>query len=229
MGAKTVKLLHLLLAVDLVLASACAVAQTQITLGGSTQAVTFQGSTSSITEAVTLGHCNHAGVCKVSGGAYGTGSVGQIPYTISSMLNTITITLVNAATGIWSFAQSKPVTFAYGRAGSLLEGFLTFESLDQKPGTSTATADALLTVTGGSLAGVFGPEDALDVTIKFHSKKNLESLLGTKRRLQGKLSSGDILLTPEPSSMLLIGSAFLVAGTMLRFRRRSRWSSTNEA
>jgi hypothetical protein len=220
-----------LVAIAVFLSPGLAIAQDQITLGGSVQAVTFQGSTGSMTtESVTLGQCNKkTSACNLSGTAFGSGTLGSgpAPYSITSTLNSITMTLVDAAAGIWSFTQTSAVNFLYGTVMSpFLTGSLTLTQMDQAPGSTTAIADATMLVTGGSLAPLIGSNGAVDVTIKFLTKTNLESLLGTNNVIRGKVSSGEILPTPEPNSILLIGSGLLVGGSMLRFRGRQRRSST---
>ena len=209
-------------AIGLMIGPASAAAQSQITLGGSTTSVIFQGTSSTSTLAVTLGGCSKAGACTIGGQAFGTGSLtsGPAPYAITSTLGTITLTLVNAAAGLWDFAQSSKIGFGYGPGGSLLTGTLQLVNLSQTPGFNLAVANADLTVTGGSLASVL-QAGLIDVTIRFGCKTNLESMLGTNGHLNGKISSGELVPTPEPSSMLLLGSGLLAAGSMLRFLKRT--------
>lgn len=208
-------------AIGLMFGSASAAAQSQITLGGSTTNVIFQGTGSTSTLSVTLGGCDKKGACTIGGQAFGTGFLtsGPASYAITSTLGTITMTLVNAAAGIWNFAQTSNVGFAYGTGGSFLTGTLQLVNLAQAPGFNIAVANADLTVTGGSLSSLL-QKGLVDVTIRFGAKSNLESMLGTTGHLNGKVSSGELVPTPEPSSMLLLGTGLLAAGSMLRLRRR---------
>lgn len=210
-------------AIGLMMGPASAAAQSEITLGGSTTNVIFQGTSSTNTLAVTLGGCNLKGACTVGGQAFGTGSLlsGPAPWSITSTLGTITLTLVNAAAGLWDFAQTSKICFAYGKLGSLLTGSLQLVNLAQAPGFNRAVANADLIVTGGSLASLL-QHGSMEVTISFGTKTNLESMLGTTGHLNGKVSSGALVPTPEPSSMLLLGTGLLAAGSMLRFRRRGQ-------
>jgi hypothetical protein len=126
------------------------------------------------------------------------------------------------AAGLWTFTQSSAINFAYGTSGSLLTGTLQLTNLSQTPGTTAAVAFAELTVTGGSLEPLMGSAGVMDVLIKFNTKTNLESLLGTNNSIKGKVSSGQLTAAPEPSSILLLGSGLFVAGSMLRFRGKHR-------
>jgi len=212
-----------LVAIGLMLGSAFSAAQNQITLGGSAQSVTFQGSTgSSTTENVALGKCTSS-TCVVGGSAWGQGTLSSSgSYSITSAVNSLTVTLVNMASGLWTFTQSSTINFAYGPSGSLLSGTLDLSNLSQTPGTTAAVAYAALTVTGGSLASLIGTAGVMDVLIKFNTKTNLESLLGTNNSIKGKVSSGALTAAPEPSSILLLGSGLFAAGSMLRFKAKHR-------
>ncbi len=203
-------------------------AQTQITLGGSAQGITFTGMGSGNTtqESLTLGHCVGS-TCTLGGSAFGTGTVasGPAPYTLTSTLGSIVATLVNSAAGQWTISQSAPILFSYGAGGSLLSGDLDLLSFQETPGSKQGTFNyqelANLTVTGGSLAGLFGSGGIADVLITFSSSGNVMSLLGTTKSMSGRVSSGELLPTPEPSAfaIFLLGSVMLLIGSLLRRRK----------
>jgi len=213
----------------LALGATPASAQTQITIGGSTQSVTFtgEGAGSPTTVDVTLGTCS-AGTCTLSGSAFGTGGLASGPaaYSITTAdTNAITMTFLGG--GLWSVAQTDVITFCYGGAavcdGSLLTGSLTLLTFSQGAGSATgefnSTATANLVVTGGSLAGVFTAAGGiLTVTVNVVTGANVSTLLGTTGTLSGPILSGNLTPTPEPGSMVLLGSGLLALGTGLRRR-----------
>jgi hypothetical protein len=202
-------------------------AQTQITLGGSTQAITFTGLGSGNTtqEAITLGHCVGA-TCTLGGTAFGTGGVtsGPAPYSLTSTLGSLVMTLANSVTGLWTVAQSAPILFSYGMGGSLLTGDLNLLTFQETPGTKQGTFNvnetANLAITGGSLAGAFGSNGVADVLITFTTTANVISLLGTTNSLSATDSSGELIPTPEPSgfAIFLLGAGTLLIGSLLRRR-----------
>ena len=63
-------------------------------------------------------------------------------------------------------------------------------------------------------------QGGLDITLKFTTNKQLSSIFGTSNSLTGRISTGGLVTTPEPSFMLLFGSGLFVAGGLLRSRIR---------
>jgi hypothetical protein len=214
---------------SVVLASSMTLAQTSIVLGRANQTAHFVGLGSSNTVGFQFGFCRKDGVCKSSGTATGTGLLtsGPAPYSFTSTLNSITLTLLNAAAGTWSVSETAPILFSYGKGGSLLTGDLNLLNFVEAPGSKQGmfnyTASTNLVVTGGSLASIFASSHGvLDVMLKFDNGKNIQRLLGNFKTLGAHIGGGEVLTTPEPTSLLLLGSGLLVLGTFLRFRRRLR-------
>lgn len=218
------------LAIALALGSTTASAQNTINLMGSASTLTFTGESSASTIGLTLGSLcpNHAqGLCKAqeTGGPSGH-------YTITGSA-TITLTLTDSAAGQWSVSQTSPLTFSFcsevGCAGAgnviFLSGDLQLVNLVQSPGakagTFNYTEQVSLTNLTGTLAASFGSSGIIDLSLKFTSHTNIESLLnedGTHQVKNVKIGSGTLDPTPEPASMLLFGSGLVALGMILRRR-----------
>jgi hypothetical protein len=81
-----------------------------------------------------------------------------------------------------------------------------------------------VTITGGSEAPSFGGVNAsIDLVLNFQSTTNVQSLLGTTKSIRSRLSSGEVLASPEPATLTLIGTGLLgIAGAMRRRARTAR-------
>ncbi len=210
---------------------ATAKAQTQITLGSASESITFKGMGSSdpSQESITLGQCANA-TCTLMGTASGTGllSSGPARYSFTSTLGSIVATLVDAATGEWAISQSAPILFNYGGKASLLTGDLDLLTFQEAPGSHQGAFNyegmANLEITGGSLAGVLGSMGIVDLSVTYSFKqytsttKNVMTLLGTSNSITGFMNGGELLPTPEPSSLaiFLLGAVTLLVGSLLR-------------
>ncbi|MGH9665218.1 MAG: PEP-CTERM sorting domain-containing protein [Bryobacteraceae bacterium] len=197
----------------------------EIVLGGADQAVTFLSNGNNLL--VNLGACAN-GTCTLSGDlAFGQGKFavgGAGPWSITSQENTISVT--PDGTGLWLLNSPDIVTFSFGNGGALLTGNLNLQTVVQVPNTLTAVFDHnsnTLTNLGGSLAPLFGPAGGIiDWTVAFNGGTDLSTLLsqtqGGARQISGVMSSGEIVPTPEPGSLVLIGSGLVLAGGLLRKR-----------
>jgi len=210
-------------------AARSASAQTEVTLGATTQLITFFGESKSEPNevGVTLGACNK-GQCRLTGTAQESGKIGtsSVPYEILSKLGSVTATLVNATLGTWKVSESAPMLFELGKNGSLLTGDLNLLTLQNKPGSKSGEFDvngvADLTITGGSLADDFTKAGGvLQVSVVFYSTTNIMSLLGTGNHKYGTMGGGVLTPTPEPNTVaiFLVGSGILLIGTIMKRKR----------
>lgn len=200
----------------------------EIVLGGADQPVTFSANGNDIF--VNLGNCSN-GVCTLSGDlAFGQGKFavgGSGPWSITSEENSLTMT--QEGSGLWLLNSPDVVTFSFGTGGSLLMGNINLQTVVQVPNTLTAVFDHnsnTLTNLSGSLAPLFGPSGGIiDWTVAFGGSTDLSTLLsqttGGPTQISGMFSSGEIVPTPEPGSLALIGSGLIFAGAILRKRRKS--------
>jgi hypothetical protein len=196
----------------------------EIVLGAADQPVTFLSNGSDLF--VNLGTCV-SGTCTLSGDlAFGQGKFavgGAGPWSMTSQENSISLT--QDGPGLWLMNSADIVTFSFGTAGALLTGNLNLQTVVQVPNTLTAVFDHnsnTLTNLGGSLAPLFGPAGGIvDWTVAFDGPTDLTTLLtrGGQVQTSGFMSSGEIVPTPEPGSMLLIGSGLVLAGGLLRRRK----------
>lgn len=200
----------------------------QITLGGAAdgQPVVFTGTGGSTVD-LQLGACS-GGVCTMSGTAFGQGSLASGPadWSFTSVDGSLSLT-ETATTGVYDVSDSNPsgIGFCYGGSGpvcdgSLLTGNLDLLTVQQTPNTNTGTFNtfsvANLTNIGGSLASALGSQGIVTVKINFANNTDLSLLFGNTGSVSATMNDGSITPTPEPSSMLLMGSGLVAFGGMLR-------------
>ncbi|HEY6291673.1 MAG TPA: hypothetical protein VI455_08965 [Terriglobia bacterium] len=208
-------------------------------LGGTTQQITFKGSSNANTDLLQLGSCS-AGTCTWAE-SKGSLSSGQNPlagYTgvwslsIPYSGSTYNLPLSNIGGGDWSVTQPSDINFTWGSAGCsgsgcYLTGDLQLNDILQKGsgGVFNLGLDANLIITGGSLASLVGSQDIYDYNIDFKTGKSLGSL-GPEGFLTASGSSGEVLTpTPEPMSGLLLSSGFgllLLGGGLRRLQRQAQ-------
>jgi hypothetical protein len=203
----------------------------QITLSGApaTQPVVFTG-TGGSTVNLQLGSCGTT-TCTVSGnGATGNGTLsfpGKADWSLTSGKGSLTLT-ETPTTGVFNVHDSDAsgIAFCLGGTGavcdgSLLTGHLDLLTIQQVAGTKTADFNtfgvANLVLTGGSLESAFsGAGGITTVKINFRNSTDLSLLFGTTGSVSGTWNDGSITPTPEPSSMLLMGSGLVAFGGLLR-------------
>jgi len=214
-------------------------AQSSIQLsGGAGQTVNFSGQGSgSQAIGVTLGSCNLAGKCTLSGSGSGSGALQSSgTFTLDSKANSILLT--SNGSGGYTASASAPIEFkltgtASGQTGTLLSGTLNLLNFSQASGSSQGSFNtnlgANLDLTGGLLANVFTASGGvLNLNVQFPSSVNVSTLAGTSLSLASTLSAsgaGGISPTPEPNTLALMGAGLLVLGAGLRLRRHSGMSA----
>jgi len=208
-------------------------------LGGTDKTLTFKGTGSSSVDLLQLGTCSsgnctwaESGLGSISNGVNQlAGYSGLWSLSTSYSGSTFNLTLTSGFGGDsndWGISQAEPITFDWGTAGCsgascYLTGTLELTDILQsgRGGVFNLGLDANLTITGGSLAYLVGPNATYDYTIDFSSNRSLHQLTDG-RTLTATGSSGEVLAsTPEPSSLILLASglgAFMIGAF---FRSRS--------
>ena len=199
---------------------------TEISMGPASGSITFtgMGAANPTALSISLGSV-------LAGRAIGTGLAAlpgnkPAPYTITIPTSEV-ITAWAGSPGYWNITQSAPETFSWGTSGSLLTGTFNLIGFFQAPGSSVGILNDSgvfnLTITGGSEAAIFGPNASIDLILKFRPTANIQALLGTTNSERGNLNSGEVLPTPEPATLALMGIGLIgIAGAM---RRRARKAS----
>jgi len=207
------------------------VAQNDIDLGGElsgTLAFVAQGGGN-----FTVGLCdtmNGNKMCvggdTVIGNATGTGTfLGDNGfYTLTgSGLTTGTFTGCVGTTCSWTLSTPSPLSFKFtqGKFGGgidYLNGSLQMIALTEVPDGKlfSETMTLELTVTGGTLATLFADgHGSIVFNVQTETTKSLSNS-PAGRGIQGILMSGDMSEAPEPGTMALLGSGFLLVGGFLR-------------
>jgi hypothetical protein len=161
----------------------------------------------------------------VLGNAAGEGTLASTgKYSITEPKgDTISSAATGCGTGCFNLNQSAPLTFKYGSTannGSLLQGTLELVSIDQTPsgkgGLFNDSAVVDLTITGGSLAGKFGADGIVQITINFTTTQNL-STITPKQVADANITSGTVdPILPEPGSLALLGTGLVSLGGVVR-------------
>jgi len=198
--------------------STATAATNQITLGGTaTDTLTFKGSATGW----TLTFASNT----LSGTATGQGTLTPISGTYDINSSGITITGTSSGAGTWNISQSGGLGFEIESSTmtDLLSGTLQLINLAQTGSTGTFNYDlaANLTVSGGSDASLFGSSGVVGITIDFDTPTSLSTIVGTSNTLGANVSSGEVY-TPEPMSMVLVGSGLILLGGLARRRRTTR-------
>jgi hypothetical protein len=206
--------------------SVFATALTEISMGPASGAITFKG----------MGAANHTDLSISLGSVLAGRAIGKglaalpgnksAPYTITTPTSDV-ITASAGLPGYWNITQSAPEIFSWGTGGSLLTGTFNLIGFFQGSGSGVGAFNDsgvfYLTITGGSEAAVFGSNASIDLILRFQPRANIQALLGTTNSERAVLNSGEVLTTPEPATLALMGTGLIgIAGAM---RRRARKAS----
>ncbi len=189
-------------------------ATNQISLGGTASgSVVFNGTGGGNFNLVTSGLTSIAfgqGIFLGDNGFYSITQTGGITGTFLGLV---------AGADTWQITQANPLSFVFG---SFLTGNLQLKSLIQSSssGVFNESLVANLTNLGGSLASDFTAAGGIaSITIQFTSPTNLAGIgFGSDA---AAIATGNIQPTPEPGSMILLGSGILGLGGYLRRKAKS--------
>jgi hypothetical protein len=207
-----------LCAAMLMVFGASAVAQTQITIGASSGTSTFTAS------GCPSASCLTVNIGTLSGNAFfELGGVVQTNGTFA--LNISSFTVTSADNGTTFTPSSSPVTstFSFNNGTDSFSGTMHLTLISDETHSPRFVGTLTITASSGPHAPALWPVGATvntDFTVTLRSNPVLGALWsGASASTSGQMSSGQVLPSPEPTSMLLFGSGLLALGAALRRRK----------
>lgn len=185
--------------------------------GGDGQQVTFI-SNGGNTASLDLGTCDVANVCTLSGPNTGGGMYSIV--TTEAGANDIQVNGFVGGSLNRSISMNGALTtftFTNGTGGTLIGNVVWDTAITD----GVATISGTLTITSSNLSGALsGGQAYIDFTTNKYANSLSTFVFGAPAGATegATLSSGEVVATPEPSSMLLFGSGLLLAGGILRRR-----------
>jgi PEP-CTERM motif len=221
-------LVALLAAIVVLFTVPSASAQSNIALGTSTSQLEFLSTGSGNFNLFSCSNV-HNGKCTagpVQGAGTGEGDVtgynGFYAISNATAVNGTLTNGVNCNVCQWTLSGSMNFVFTSkpnGGGVDLLNGSFALVSMTQTQNKIGSVFNQSLvvnfTVTGGTLKPYFANNPTIELDLAFTTPKSLANDPKGNMRL-GWISSGDVSATPEPGTMALLGSGFLLVGGFLR-------------
>jgi len=178
--------------------------------GTSTGDVTFTANGDG-TASLAIGTCT-AGTCTLTGSNTGGGTF------------TFTTTYpgsnqIQVSSGYIISANGTTTTFAYTSPGGNLSGTVTWSSMISD---GIASITGTLSITSSTFSGLLGPGGSatISITTNGYGSELSTYIFGTAPAgdTEGATVTSGSVIAPEPSTLLLFGTGFLLVGGVLRRR-----------
>ena len=199
---------------------ASAAAQTQITIGAS-------AGTASFTESgCPSASCLTVNIGTLTGNAFfELGGVPQANGTFTFNISSFTVTSANNGVTFTPTSSPATSTFSFTNGTDSFSGTIHLTLISDGTESPRFVGTLTIAASSGPHAPTLWPVGSTvhtDFTISLGMNPVLGDLWsGTSTSTSGSLSSGQVLPSPEPTSMLLFGSGLLALGAALR-RRKGR-------
>jgi hypothetical protein len=199
---------------------ASAAAQTQITIGSSTS-----GTAHFSESGCPSPSCLTVDIGALTGNAFfELGGVPQLPnghFTLN--VSSFTVTSTNNGATFTPTSVPTTSTFSFTNTVDSFSGTMHLKMISDGTDAPRFVGTLTITASSGPHAPTLWPVGQtvhLDFTISLGSNAVLDTLWsGASSSTMGHMSSGQVLPSPEPTSMLLFGSGLLALGAALRRRK----------